>query len=225
MNMIMGDKKQATILGVVAVVCVGMLGKTALGSFSGGASNQPMKVQVLGGPGTAPRTDVNPSVVPATGAETKSSARNTSSAPTPIIRDAFSKPSIPIKTKPWTTTEKGHPSAPESQTATPEGLGGKVVIEPEAHLPRGKAGTELPNQTSPARDNTSPKFGSKVRFDGYVEAGSPMGVISIDGKSHSVCVGDSVINGFTIRFLSNDRITIRKGKISKTILIGKETEF
>jgi hypothetical protein len=52
-----------------------------------------------------------------------------------------------------------------------------------------------------------------------------MGVISIDGKSQSVRVGDTVEDGYTIKFLANDRITIRKGKISKTILIGKETEF
>jgi hypothetical protein len=56
----------------------------------------------------------------------------------------------------------------------------------------------------------------KLRFDGFVDAGSPMAVVSIEGKS---------FNGYKVEAISDDKITVRKNKETKTIYIGRETEF
>ena len=222
----LGDKKQATILGVVAVLCVGMLGKTALGSFSANGTAQSMTVQNLGGPGSKANSVSGIAGANSTSTSTSHVNANLDSvkeSPTTIVRDAFSKPNVPEKTKSW-DLERPNKSAAESQVPTPERLTDKVVSDQELPLPTGAIGNTS-NQTTINHESIKPKTGPTIRFDGYIEAGSPMGVISIDGKSLSIRVGDFVEKDLLIKFLSNDRITIRKGKTSKTILIGKETKF
>jgi hypothetical protein len=101
---------------------------------------------------------------------------------------------------------------------------GKIVSNPETILPSASKGSNKENKS--IQQETKPKVVmTTIRFDGYVEAGSPMGIISCLGKSFSVSIGDPVGSGFEVESISSQRIKVRKGKVIKTILIGKETKI
>ena len=230
-----GDKKQAMILGTIAVLSVGMLGKTALGSFASPNSNQQIPVHDLGGSPASDRV-----VIPqAEGASPEQPARSapqnsvaTKENTAVIMRDAFAKPSEPEKPKPKPQVIKPRftNSNPETQrdSVTPLAPTGDFNIGPDdtqKALPGAKPVESSTPKGEAGKDTVKPKPGITVRFDGYVDAGSPMGIISWGGRSLSVQVGETFGEGFRIESITNEHIKIRKAKSVKTILIGKETQF
>ena len=220
-----GDKKQAIGLGLAALIAVGMLGKTAFGSFAASNSDQPLVVKEVGtrSAPSGPSSDRAP-VREATAEAAKIPAATEKDNATVIKRDAFEKPSMPARTKAFNegTLIKGRhqntsisPDDPASESMTP--LGG--------NLPNAGGANKQGEGPDIKKDKPAPKPEFTLRFDGFVEAGSPMAVVSLNGKSFSISVGDVIGNGYTVESISSQKVTIRKQKKTKTILIGKETEL
>lgn len=220
-----GDKKQAIGLGLAALIAVGMLGKTAFGSFAASNSDQPMVVKEIGARSAPsnpssdriPDRQLNPEALKA---QTRVEKENS----TVIKRDAFEKPSITVRTKAFDEGAliKGRrsngqisPKDPNAESMSP--LGGTLPIPGVGDKP-----VEGPDAK---KDKPVPKPEFTLRFDGFVDAGSPMAVLSLNGKSFSTSVGDVIGTGYTVESISSQKITIRKQNKTKTILIGKETEL
>ena len=221
-----GDKKQAIGLGLAALIAVGMLGKTAFGSFAASNSDQPLVVKEVGtrSSPSGPSSDRAP-VREATAEAAKIPAATEKDNATVIKRDAFEKPSMPVRTKTFDegTLKNGHrqegqitPRNPGDESISPTPLGGNH----SQGAPDNPGG--LPD---PTKDKPAPKREFMLRFDGFVEAGSPMAVLSLNGKSFSISVGDVIGNGYTVESISSQKVTIRKQKKTKTIFIGKETQL
>jgi len=64
-----------------------------------------------------------------------------------------------------------------------------------------------------------------MRFDGYVNAGNPMAILTFKGISYTVSVGEILPDGLKVVTISSEKITVSKGKSIKTILVGREIEF
>ena len=234
-----GDHKKAAVLGVVAIIALGFVGKTALGAFSGHGSNQPLKVINQGGPIQGSEPTTAPAPVDST-EKTPNSAPNQSSAmptnPGLIVRDAFTKPESqkPVKTSQFETAQrsKSCETYSESTPANPfdPGIAGNLPPGDSKPDPKSIPGTDDQSKgpkTEATKDIETKKSKPSVvvKFEGFVDAGSPMGIISIQGSSFSVRVGEVVDGGYKILSISNDKIKIQKGQFTKTISIGKETQF
>jgi len=231
-----GDKKQAIGLGIGAFIALGMLGKTAFGTLAKGGSNQPLVIKEAGG---APvRADAQaqdqhlPAPVPASGNSNDQIQVDNS---TPIKRDAFEKPFVPEKTKSFETSKQPPKITGESYSRTNENPTAEVtgVVDGADNnsgtnsdpLPKGEIDPNKVDESKP-KQNPLPKVDfPTARYDGFVEAGSPMAVVTFKGKSFSVNVGDSLGLGYTVESISGQKIRIRKGKVVKTILIGQETKI
>ena len=231
-----GDKKQAIGLGIGAFIALGMLGKTAFGTLAKGGSNQPLVIKEAGGApvkADAQAQDLHlPAPAPASGNSNDQIQVDNS---TPIKRDAFEKPFVPEKTKSFETSKQPPKITGESYSKPDENPPADVSVGADGtsnnsgsstnSLPKGDID---PNKVeeSKAKQNPLPKVEvPTARYDGYVEAGSPMAVITFKGKSFSVNVGDSLGLGYTIESISGQKIRIRKGKVVKTILMGQETKI
>lgn len=226
----LGDKKQAVGLGVVAVFAVGMLGKTALGTLSKANVDQPVVVKDIGGQPNKGGGTASESTTPdhsATVNNTPSQIEQISS--TTVKRDAFEKPDMPVKTKSF-----GQPTqSPSSNGETYRRTGEVPPASVDGGQPDALGGT-LPGaenarsgdaKHSSKKDSSPKEEGPIVRFDGYVDSGSPMGIVSVDGNSFSVSDGDSIGMGYHVESISSQKIKIRKGKLVKIISIGKETKI
>ena len=218
-----GDTKKAMSLGVVAVFAVGILGKTALASFSSSGPDRPLPVRDLGNPSKEVAS-------PNAGSENASPPslnlrpEHGQEPPAAITRDAFSKPTVVEKPKRWDNGNSIRNSGSETQSTIPP-----ASVEFSGGIKGATTSTEPdtgPPTTTNSRKITPPKKPMiTIRFDGYVEAGSPMGVISIDGKTQSVHVGEEVGSGIKVGEITNEHIIVSKGKLIETILIGKEMKF
>lgn len=225
----MGDQKQAIALGIVAVFAVGMLCKTALGAFGGNNANAQVVVKDIGGTGErlpetkASESDERPLLTKENAPDQTQPANVTT-----IKRDAFDRPKLPEGTKPFgslirpsVSPETSNPTGelpPAPLTGTVNGGG----VDPSLPKPE----TKISGNDSDAKHLTAPKeVGVLTRFDGCVEAGSSMGIVSVNGESFSVAIGDLIGSGYKVEAISNQKITIRKGKVVKTIYIGKETRI
>jgi hypothetical protein len=232
-----GDKKQAIALGIAALFALGMLGKTALGSLSKGGGNQPLVVKEVGGPAGKPDSSSQDQHPPASEPASRSSGDQVQvDNSTPIKRDAFNKPFVPEKTKPFEQANQppkiggeSYSKTDENEPATVGGVVDGTASDPgtgmDPPLPKGEID---PNKVGESKPKQSPLPKVEVpsaRYDGFVEAGSPMAVISFKGKHFSVNVGDSLGLGYTVESISGQKIRIRKGKVVKTILIGQETKI
>ncbi|MEI8283091.1 MAG: hypothetical protein WCG75_11850, partial [Armatimonadota bacterium] len=215
-----GDKRQALVLGFVAIFAVVLLAKTTLGSLGGGSSNKPIPIRDASPHIGTESESIEPSP------DTNSTPPQTAIAPTnnlptkedvtQIKRDAFQKPNIPIQTKGFDpppmnpnvgTTE--NQSGPETSTQTGSIQGNIGFTDPQD-----KPG--LPKAKQAIKSTTS------IRFDGYVEAGSPMGIITYNKSSMSVATGDTFGDGFIVESVSSHKIIVRKNKDTKSISIGQE---
>jgi hypothetical protein len=225
-----GDKKQAIGLGVVAVFAVGMLGKTALGTVGKTSVNQPLVVQDLGGTSKS-STDPTPSAespAPPTVAGSTNEHIQASNS-TAIKREAFQKWDIPEKTKSFEPSVQASSTNPETSTPT-NGYHPRDPRSSEYEIGGGPIPGADPEKQEKINSNEKKETPKKeespvARYEGYVDSGSPMGIVSVNGSSFSVSVGDSVGLGYTVESISSQKIRIRKGKISKTISIGKETKI
>lgn len=226
----LGDKKQAIALGIVAVLALGMLGKTAFGALSTTGGSKRIAVKDVGEPtaNTSPTIgETAPQALPEkSGSETPDTPAVDLST---IKRDAFDVPDVPEKTKSFGDGQKapnrGNESYSETKKITPWDPGTEQTERVGGTLP-GSTSVEKPPEKSDNSKASKPEISFQTaRYDGFVDAGSPMGIVSIDGNSLSVGVGNSLGNGYTVESISSQRITIRKGKVTKTILIGKETKI
>ena len=225
-----GNKHQAIILGVIAFLALGMVTKTALGSLPRGNSNQPIPVQDLGGVATTPH-DENPA--PESSKSGQTTKRPIHDLTTPsinsavVVRDAFSKPNLPEKTQSWPKKNQHFPGNEETQVQTkPENpFEGSVEVGKIGPLPKNQAGPgqEVSKKEIVKDPPKKPLVG--IRYTGYVEAGSPMAIVLVNGENLSLQVGSKFGDGFTVESITDEHITIRKGKLVKTVLIGKEIQF
>jgi hypothetical protein len=225
----LGDKKQAIGLGVGAFIAIGMLAKTAFATFAKTGSDDRVVVRDIGGAPT-PINDTEkasdrsqPITEPTKNQQSEEYSKS-------IRRDAFEVPFVPAKTKPFesgmrrqaainreTTQETGSiPPASVDIGKNPD-LSGTVPSGGGARL-----GDQGPDKTKVAPKKSADIF---IRYDGFVEAGSPMAVVSINGKSLSVEVGSSLSHEIEIDTITNKKITLHKGNLKKTIYIGKETKI
>lgn len=234
----LGDQKQAIALGVVALFAIGFLAKTAFGAF-GGQGSKPIVVQELrGGPArsqpVASATN-SPATPPTQNEPVKAPEKN--AAPNLAVRDAFAK---------FATQTDGKPKAamrpvpnqgfwPQESQVSNSDRGPETV--PPANPMANAIGNDPPTgaETS-VTGKDSPKGGSSqtsvekkdpitVRFDGYVNAGTPMAVLTYKGASYTVTVGEVLSDGVKVLGFTSEKITLSKGKSVKTIFVGRETEF
>jgi hypothetical protein len=228
----LGDKKQAIGLGVVAVFAVGMLGKTALGTLSKANVDQPLVVKDVGGQSAKTDNTVTESGTPNQASATSNSASQIEQvSATTVKRDAFEKPEMPLKTKSFGQAPSTSAANGESYTRTgpiPPATVDNPQQEPLTGSLQGAENADAKateTKPSPKKAPTPELVGSKFRFDGYVNSGSPMGIVSVDGNSFSVSDGDSIGMGYRVESISSQKIKIRKGKLVKIISIGKETKI
>ena len=227
----LGDKKQAIGLGIGAVFAVGMLAKTAFGTIGTQGLSHPIAIRDFSSPAT--RSNNSSEVNVDTSVSTKNPLTIPPSGPaskedlTTVKRDAFEKPTMPTKTKGFDSER------PQARVNHETYTNGKIdPADPGVGAPDPIKGS-LPNpdqgQRQPGGASSGPDVTQKpkdiMRYDGYVEAGSPMGIITMNGHSTSVNVGEEVGFGFRVESISSKEITLRKGKKVKTILIGKETQI
>jgi hypothetical protein len=231
-----GDKKQAIGLGIGAIFALGMLGKTAFGTLAKGGGNQPLVIKDAGGAPVRPDSQAQDNHPPAPSPSSDNSSDQVQvDNSTQIKRDAFEKPFVPEKTKSFDQSKQPPKITGESYSRTNENPTAEVtgVFDGNAgnsgstsdSLPKGEIDPNRVEESKP-RQNPIPKVELPTgRYDGYVEAGSPMAVVTFKGKSFSVNVGDSLGLGYTVESISGHKIRIRKGKVVKTILIGQETKI
>lgn len=94
--------------------------------------------------------------------------------------------------------------------------------QPDGGVP---SGTGEIGQKNSEKKKVTKKLGPVIRYSGFVEAGSPMGIITFAGSNETIQIGQTLPGGFKIEAITSDHIVIRYGKSTKTILIGKETQF
>lgn len=237
-----GDQKQAMGLGLVAVIAIGFLAKTALGSFAGKTTNKPIEVKDLrGGPAPAEKstsvtsspgpTGTNPPV------KTPSTPVTMGATPDPkqainsnlSVRDAFAKFATRPSGPPKGLSNSGTPQTNwrEEYSTTGSKIEGEVSpanVNAGLEDPRNKeAGAGKPkNEVPPTLPKKDPII---LRFDGYVNAGSPMAVLTYKGATYTVAVGDVLPDGLKVESITNEKIKLSKGKDIKTILVGRESEI
>ncbi len=215
-----GDKRQAIVLSFVAIFAIVLLAKTTLGSLGGGSSNKPIPIRDSSAhTGTTtesvePSSDTNSAPQP-----TPTTSNNNISAKeeqTQIKRDAFQKPNIPIQTKGFDPT----PANPNvGTTETPPGT---ETSSPNTPIQGSIGFTNPQDKTGLPKATQVKKIINSIRFDGYVEAGSPMGIITYNKSSISVAAGDTFGDGFMVESVSSHKIIVRKNKDTKSISIGQE---
>ena len=226
----LGDKKQAIGLGIGAVFAVGMFTKTALGTLGSNSSNHPIVIRDSGSP--LPKSanfsdSSSENVVPT---KTTSVGQPTNSASkvdlTTIRRDAFE---IPAKTSAFDSDKsKSRPSRESSHATDQLPPLSPSYVPPDRLKGSQDGGESATNTTEPdksAKAGPAPKPADTLRFDGFIEASSPTGVLSMNGQTTSVVVGDLVGQGFRVESISSQKITIRKRKIVMSIYIGQETHI
>ena len=230
MKMKVGDSRQAILLGAVAVAAIGFLIKTAVGSFMGKVSNAPMVVKDLRG-GEAPKdATLTPSK--------DESPQQASPAPTSMIeshptggpyyiRDAFAK----IPPKGTATGQSGAasnrkmPSPMDPREYTFDDGGDSKPSLPNAQSQtQGMVGSI--SEKSPGVEANAPQKESlMVRFDGFVDAGSPMAILTYKGATYTVSKGDPVADGMVVEMIWSDKILLRKDKKTIRVLVGREVEI
>lgn len=229
MKMKVGDSRQAILLGVVAVAAIGFLIKTAVGSFMGKVSNAPMVVKDLRGgdapkeAATSPSKDVSPQEsIPA---PTQAIDSHPTSGPY-FIRDAFAK--IPPKEPAGTATNHVFTSPVDPREYTNDDVGdGKPTLpdaQPQAQGMAGSIGGSSPDSMSKTQEAPQ-KESLTIRFDGFVDAGSPMAVLTYKGATYTVSPGDPVADGIVVEMIWSDKVLLRKDKKTIRVLVGKEVEI
>lgn len=229
-----GNPKQAIGLGVVALIAIGILGKTAFGAFGGENASRPLVVQELRGTETGLPAKSEPSPTVGTNVSTSKTDANTSTeyqGPTYIVRDAFAKPPMRTQSFPGTGREDMLYKGPNSPTFNNDTI---PPVDPDFPVPTDPPVDTKVNKEGPKNESKKPEqpkenpvaqIKVKIRFDGFVDAGSPAAIVSIDGKNFNIGIGEILFNGYKVSEISNDKITVQKNKETKTIYIGRETEF
>lgn len=229
-----GNPKQAIGLGVVALIAIGILGKTAFGAFGGENASRPLVVQELRGPETGLPAKSAPSPTVGTNVSTSKTDANTNTeyqGPTYVVRDAFAKP--PMRTQSFPGTDRGdlQGKGPNFSQFNNEAIPPvdpdflphtDPPVDTKANKEGPKNDTKKPEQP---KENPVAQIKVKIRFDGFVDAGSPTAIVSIDGKNFNIGIGEILLNGYKVSAISSDKITVQKNKETKTIYIGRETEF
>jgi hypothetical protein len=218
-----GDKRQALVLSFVAIFAIALLAKTTLGSLGGGRSNPPIPIRDSS---SRPGTQTEPVE---TSTETSTAPQPTSSSTggnsssreelTQIKRDAFQKPNIPIQTKGFDPTP-ANPNVGSVEVQT-----GPETSSQTGPLQGSVGFSSQPDKTGLPKAKEVKKMVISIRFDGFVEAGSPMGIITYNKSSISVAAGDTFGDGFTVESVSSHKIIVRKNKVTKTISIGQEIQI
>ena len=226
----LGDKKQAIGLGIGAVFAVGLLTKTAFGTIGNGSSNRPIVIRDIGSPlPKSARSSDSPSetpipIKPSPGDQSANSANKGDL--TTIKRDAFE---VPARTSAFDGDKpRSRPNRESSRPTNqirPEDPGYDSSDRMTGSLPGAESTTKPEGNDKSPLSVPSQKPVYTLRFDGFIEAGGSTGVVSMNGKTSSVEVGDLVGQGFRVQFISSEKITIRKGKLVKTIFIGQETHI
>lgn len=245
-----GDQKQAIALGVVAVGALGFLGKTAIGMFSGSAP-RPLVVKELRGSASADNPDPTDSKA-TTEPKTDEQTETKTSEATPIeatandatpklepapkatatiqvpLRDAFAKfPTQAKKDSPPVSQPKPIHIPKETMTQTSStDEGGDVMPKSPFTGDISGPGSKLPNaQPSDGMQSPVKKEPIKLRFDGFIDAGKPMAVITFKDSTFNVAIGDFIDTDVVIKSITGQRIIVRVGPMLKTIFVGREIEL
>ena len=225
----LGDKKQAVGLGIGAIFAVGMFTKTALGTLGTNSSNHPIVIRDSGSPlpKSANFSDSSSEAVVPTKSPSLDQPTTLASKVdlTTIRRDAFE---VPTKTSSFNGDKsRSRPNRESYHTGQlqPANPGDESPDSMKGVLPGAETSTNTAESDKSAKAGPAPKPADTLRFDGFIEAGSPTGVLSMNGQTTSVVVGDSVGQGFRVESISSQKITIRKRKIVMTIYIGQETHI
>ena len=219
----LGDKRQALVLSFVAIFAIVLLAKTTLGSLGGGKGNQPIPIRDSSshaGTQTEPvetSSDSNP--VPQQTSGSPANSISTKEELTQVKRDAFQKPNIPIQTRGF------DPPPMNPNVGTTEPPPGAETTTPTGPIQGSQGFTSPSDKSGLPRASQVKKVINSIRFDGYVEAGSPMGIITYNKNSFSVAAGDTFGDGFIVESVSSHKVIVRKNKETKSISIGQEIQI
>lgn len=250
-----GDKKQAIILGVVAVGSVGFLGKSVLETFIGGGSPQSAAVPVREAKATSPA----PSPVPQNGSKPAQEPVNSGvfpevkegesappvtqvamkqDVPIELYNDGFAAPILKnggVDSKETTSEKKENKEKEEPPKATkpekpkqPKSMKGSIPL-PVIGGGSGIGGSKFdakPDENT-GKDQQPKKEDSKstLRFCGLVESKKKMAIIEFQGQSMTVSKGQMVDDDLYIVDVSFNSIKVQRGLKKYEIALGGKRDL
>lgn len=215
-----GNKTQAILLGVVATGAIGFLGKTLLSSFGGsqGAASRPV---------IAERASTKKQEVATQVSTSRESRSSNIVIPAVLKNDAFSSPLL--------ATKKINSSQPEAPKGNREGVEPIQPSESEFTLPPNVEPDVKPKQNTPDENSEINRTLSeskekaevklKVLYQGFIDAGYPVAVLSVNGVSTNVELNSALGTDIKVIFISSEKITLRFRSKSVSVTIGKEVQL
>jgi hypothetical protein len=202
-----GDPKQVAGLGIVALIAIGYVGSTAFKTIKQNSFSGPVIVEELGSDGTVVTDrEANSSIPP-------------QSTTADVFADSFTPSATHDETPNVVTTGPIDTQPPTLPISFPV-----VPIEPLPGLP--EAGEpETKPEKSPAAPVKAPPKTKLIQYVGFVESSTTTAILTVDGSSHTVGVGDSLGDGFVVKSISADTITVRSKTATHSISIGKEKQL
>ncbi|HLP00032.1 MAG TPA: hypothetical protein VK171_15665 [Fimbriimonas sp.] len=202
-----GDPKQVAALGVVALLAVGYVGSTAFKTIQQNSYSGPVIVEDLGKDGVV-ATDgtAKPMTAPSGVAD--------------VFADSFEappKPEEPIQVIEAGSLDTTAPIVPTIfQAPMPDPMQGTTEpAEPEVK-------TEKPEKPKPPKVE---KKTTAVVYMGFIESSSSSAILSVNGATHTVSEGDPIGNGFVVKSISSETITVKSATATYSISIGKEKQI
>ena len=225
-----GDKKQATILGVVAAGAILFLCKTAFDASSGGGSASPAAKPVDAAPtaqvasaSTASTTAGAPSLTVASSTKNAVEEKKLSDSFIDIGNDGFvppvAKPEPPV-TPP---VEEGVKS-PDSKGSVGPTCAVPTPVSPTltGNIGFSEGDENTDESTGGSRKSKEEGKTVEVRFFGFIEEGKKLAILAYGDSTFTVHAGDKVGRDITVVKVDADRIILKQGTQLFTVMIGEK---
>ena len=226
-----GDKKQATILGVVAAGAILFLGKSAFDAFSGGKSATPavnvaqnIPTAQVASASTNSTTAGAPSMTVATStSKVAVEEKKLSDSFIDIGNDGFVPPVAkqePVVTPP---VEEGA-KAPDKKGSVGPSCSIPVPVSPQLSGNIGFSDGDENTDESTGGNRKSKEEGKtvEVRFFGFIEEGKKLAILAYGDSTFTVNAGDKVGRDITVVKVEADRIVLKQGKQLFTLMLGEK---
>lgn len=223
-----GDKKQAVILGVVAVGALLFLGNTILTSF-GSASTPPQVDTAARAPENPPASAVGK--LPETEPSEAGSEPMDSGQPDRIEKTPFAPPSTPAPKRATVSEKSSHTEQASGDGKLPKLPGDTGETVPVNPMDRSQDAGALDDARRGPIDDSNPSAEPEkpkpitVKFEGYVDAGNPVAIIRIGESQYTADQGEGLPHGIRVIAITAEKLTLSVRGRLKSVWIGREVQL